>query len=94
MDEQAAKVLVAAFGDAHQDRLVAAGELPRDKPDPGGEMAAVLELGPVADGRDDGSCCLRTDPFDSRKALASLALAEGEVLGLLEIGAEVHPLRC
>ncbi len=79
MDEQAAQVLVPALRDAHQHLAIAAGELPRDEADPGGERATVLELRAVADRGDDRCRGLRPDALDPGDALAGLARAEHPV---------------
>ena len=76
MNEQAAQVLVAAFRDAHQHSAVAAGELSRDKADPGGEMPTVPELRTIADGGDNGRRSLRANTFDPGDALTDRAVAE------------------
>ena len=49
MHEQGSQVLAAAFGDAEQDGALTAGVLAWDKPDPSGEVAAVLELRTITD---------------------------------------------
>ncbi len=69
-------MLVPTLGDAHQHPTVTARVLTWHKTDPGSEMTAVLELGPVADCSHDRRGGLRSDAFDRRDALAGLALAE------------------
>ena len=86
VDEQAAQVLVSALRNAHQDLPVPAGELPRDKANPGSEMASVLELGAVADGGDDRCGGLNTDALDLGDPLAWLTLEEYPFDFLVERG--------
>jgi hypothetical protein len=84
MDEQASEMLAAALGDAHKDRLVSARELSRHEADPGSEMAAVFELRPIADCRNNCGSCLRPDTLYRRNALARLALPKDPVDLLIE----------
>jgi hypothetical protein len=79
MDEQAAQMLVAPLRDAHQHGSISAGELSRNEANPGGKMTAILELGSLADGGDNRSCCLLADALDFCDALAHLAAAEQSI---------------
>ena len=53
MDEQRAKIAVASLRHPEQRRLPARGMLPGNQTQPGGELAAILELGRIADGRNE-----------------------------------------
>ena len=53
-DEQRSQVRIAAAGDVSEALLAAGGVLTRNEPEPGRELAAVLELAHIADARDDG----------------------------------------
>jgi len=72
-------MLVAALGDTHQGRAIAAGKLPRYEAYPGGKVTAILELGVIPDGSDDGCGCLGPDAFDCCDTLARLAAAENGI---------------
>jgi hypothetical protein len=47
-DEQSSQIRVAALGDVPEPRLAAARVLARDEAEPGGELAAVLEVMAIA----------------------------------------------
>ena len=86
MHEQGSQVLAAAFGDAEQDGALTAGVLAWDKPDPSGEVAAVLELRTIADGGDDRGGGLGPHPLDAGDPLAVLLRAEHSLDLLVEAG--------
>jgi hypothetical protein len=84
VDEQRSQVLVATLRDAHQNLAIATRELPGHKPDPGSEMAAILELGAIADRGDDRRGGLGTDALDLGDALAGRTIAEDAIDLLIE----------
>ena len=86
MHQQGSRVLAAAFGDAEEHGALSAGVLAWDEPDPGGEVAPVLELGAIADGGDDGNAGLGPDPLDAGDPLAVLRRAEDALDLLVEAG--------
>ena len=55
LDQHLAQVLAAAFGDAEQTRLASCRRLPRNKPEPGGEIATSCERLRITHGRDERS---------------------------------------
>ncbi len=70
-------MLVTAFADAKELRAVAARVLPWDESQPGGHVAAVLELATIADGGHYGGRNLRPDPFDLCDPLRKRTCSEG-----------------
>ena len=89
MHEQGSQVLAGAFGDAEQDGALTAGVLAWDKPDPSGEVAAVLELRTIADGADGGDDRgggLGPHPLDTGDPLAVLRRAKHSLDLLVEAG--------
>ena len=84
MNEQASQVLVPALRDAHQHLAIAAGMLPRNKTDPGRQMAPVLEFRAVADGGDDRRGGLWADALDLGNTLTVLVLTEDAIDLLIE----------
>src|SRR5882762_4207609 len=75
LDEQVAKVRVAALADVPKARLAAGGVLARYEPDPGGELAAVLELPCIAYRRNDRKRGGGADASDLHEALRRLGQA-------------------
>ncbi len=67
MHEQPAQIAVAAFADAKQSRLAAAGTLARHQSDPGGELAAVVERARIANARNERARGQRADARDFRE---------------------------
>jgi hypothetical protein len=72
-------MLISTFRDAHQDFVVATGELPRHKANPTCEMTAVLEIRTVTYGGHNSCGGYRSDAFDLRDTLASFIVAENSV---------------
>ncbi len=79
-------MLAPAFRYAHQDLAIAAGELARDKPDPGSKMPSVFELGSITDGRDNCRGRLGADALDGSDAPAWLTFEEYSIDLLIERG--------
>jgi hypothetical protein len=65
-DEQSSQIRVAALGDVPEPRLAAARVLARDESEPGGELAAVLEVMAIANGGNQGRC---SDGSDAKARL-------------------------
>ncbi|MBB6414357.1 hypothetical protein HNQ71_007067 [Mesorhizobium sangaii] len=76
MNHQRAQIAIAAFADAEQAGSPSTGSLLRHQTKPGGELAAVLEAGPIAHGSDQGCRRHRANAFDLPKPLALLTGAE------------------
>src|SRR5258708_22425880 len=73
MYEQRPQVLTAALGDSHHQCAIAARMLARYQSQPGCEMAAVLEVGAVADGRYHCGRRLRPDSPNLGYPLTNIA---------------------
>ena len=84
MHEQGSQVLAATLGDAEEHGTLTARVLAGHEPDPGGEVASVLELGAVADGGDDGGGGLRSDPLNAGDPLAVFRRTEHAIDLLVE----------
>jgi hypothetical protein len=84
VNEQAAQMLVAALGDAHQHLAIAAGMLPRNETDPGCQMPPVLEFRPIADSGDDRRGGLRADALNPGDALTIFVSMEDAINLLIE----------
>ena len=54
VDQEGAQVNIPALTDTKQGRLAAARVLPRDEPEEGRELPAVLEVSGIADRGDEG----------------------------------------
>ena len=72
LDQHLAQVLAAAFGNAEQTRLASCRRLPRDKPEPRGEVATPRESLCITDGRDKRSCVKRANPGNARQPAGGL----------------------
>ena len=79
-------MLSTAFGDTEEHGALTAGVLAWDEPDPGGEVAPVLELRAIADGADDGGGGLGPDTLDAGDPRAVLRRAEDARDLLVEAG--------
>ena len=66
-------MLTAAFGDTHHYFAIATRMLTRYQPEPRCQVAAVLEVGSVADCRYHCGCSLRPDSSDLRYPLTNIA---------------------
>src|SRR5579863_6394245 len=73
MHEKRPQVLAAALGDTHHHFAIATRMLAWYQPQPGCEVAAVLEVGSVADCRYHRGCCLRSYSADLANPLANVA---------------------
>jgi hypothetical protein len=73
MNEKRPQVLAAAFGDTHHHGAIATRMLARHQPEPGCQVAAVLEVGAVTDRRYHGGRRLRPDPSDLGDPLTNVA---------------------
>src|SRR3990172_6707449 len=73
LHEQVAEVRIAALADVSEAGFPAGGVLAGSQADPGGELAAVLELPGVAHGGDDGKRRGGPDAADLHQALRRLA---------------------
>ena len=62
MNEKRPQVLAATLGNTHHHFAIATGMLARYKPQPGGQMPAVFEVGPVANCRYHCGRRFRPDP--------------------------------
>ena len=69
MHQNRSEGLVAELADLHHEPTLAARVLSGHRSEPGGEMATILELGTVANGRDDRRGCRGSCPFDLRDSL-------------------------
>src|SRR6266545_2817267 len=74
LHEQCPQVLVAALGDLAQDRAVSRRLLLRHQPQPGAEVASLLEPGAIADRRYHRARDDRADPRHGHQALAAVIL--------------------
>src|SRR6266849_2386619 len=74
LHEQSPHVFVAALGYLAQDRAVPSRLLLRYKPQPGGEIAPLLETGAVADRRHHRTRDDRADTRNAHEPLAALVL--------------------
>ena len=72
LDQHLAQVFAAAFGDAEQARFTSCRRLPRDKPEPRGEIATPRESLCITDGRDKRSCVKRANPGNARQPAGGL----------------------
>jgi hypothetical protein len=61
LHEEHAKVAIAAFGDAPENRSITCGDLLRYQAEPSSKIAATCEGGSIADRSDDGARDDRTD---------------------------------
>lgn len=73
MDEQSAQVRVASLADAEQTCFTAAGVLPGNKPQPGGELSAIRENFSVAHRRDRSCSRQQSDTLYGCDPLARFA---------------------
>ena len=78
-DKQPAQIGIALFGDAPEPLLAAGRVLPRHKPDPGGQFAAILEHLGIGDGSRQ---CAGDDRPDAGDALQAPADLVGSVPGM------------
>ena len=81
LHEERAHVFVAALGDLAEDGAIAGRLLSRHQPEPGAEVAALLEAGTIADRRHHGAGDDRADAWHRHQPLAALILL-GESLDL------------
>src|SRR6266542_6990228 len=87
-----AQVLVAALGDLAQDRAIPCRLLLRHQPQPGAEVASLLEACAIADRRHHGTRDDRTDTRDSHQSLAAVILLRQRFdLGRYGLNALVQP---
>src|SRR5262249_30427320 len=75
LNKQHAQVAIAALGYLAQDRAIPRGDLLWDKPQPSGEVAALVERIPGADRRHHRAGGNRTDPRHTHQPLATSILA-------------------
>src|SRR4029450_12575784 len=75
LDEQHAQVAIAALGYLAKDRAVPRRDLPRDQPQPSGEVAALLERIPGADRSHHRTRDNRPDARHTHQPLATAILA-------------------
>src|SRR5215467_8658796 len=61
LQEERAKVAIAAFGDASENRSITCGDLLRYQAEPSSKIAATCEGSSIADRSDDGTRDDRTD---------------------------------
>src|SRR5215510_7151532 len=71
LHEERSQVFVAAFRDLAEDRAIAGRYLPGYEPQPGAEVASLLEAGAVTDRRHDGARDDRPDPRHRHQTLAA-----------------------
>lgn len=69
-----AQVLTAAFGDPEQARFTACRRLPRNKPEPCGQIAASCEGPSITDGSDESSCIESADAGNAYQPARGLIL--------------------
>ena len=72
MDEERAEIAIPALRHPEQRRLPARGMLPGNQAQPGGELAAILELGRIADGRNERCGGQGANPGQLRQPLTGL----------------------
>ena len=85
-DEQTSQVGIAGFGDVAQSGFASAAVLARGQPDPGGDLAAVLEVMAVSDA---GQECAGGDGADAgalHQTFAARVFACGLCDGLVVVG--------
>ena len=75
MDHQGAQIAIAAFADAKQLSSTPTRPLLGDKPQPRGELAAILEARSISYRGNQRRCCHGSNTFDFPEALADLAVA-------------------
>src|SRR6516165_8774271 len=75
MDQQGAQVAIATFTDAEQAITAAAGPLLGYEPEPGGELAAILEALPITDCGHQRRRAQRANALDLAETLTNLTAA-------------------
>ena len=95
MNQQFAKILVAAFADACQSGPAACRHLPWYQAKPGGKVSPPCERDRVADRSNQGSCVQHPDARDGRQASGSFVCSglSGElIIKLLNAAVQLAPL--
>src|SRR5262252_9549651 len=75
MDQQGAQVAIATFADAEQAITAATGPLLGYQPEPGGELATILEAFPITDRGHQRRRAQRANALDLAETLTKLTAA-------------------